>query len=410
MEKHYFTALTLQMRLSAMDETADIIIIGGGVMGTSTALHLAEQGVGEVLLLEKSSLGAGSSGKSGAILRQHYSHEVSVRMARTSLQFYENFQARYDREIGFCQPGMLFIANEAQREALERNVELQRSLGVDTQILDAAALRAAEPHARFADDALGAWEPEAAYVNPVKTVHGLAAAAQEAGATIRTGIGAAEVLRDGGAVRGVRTDGDTKIRADVVVNTAGPWAGQILDQLGLDYPLQVVRPEQAFFEPPADVEERPTMYADLLNGVYWKPEQSDWVRVGKLAFDDDEEVTNPDHYDEGVSNDFVSFAHSALTDRLPAFEHAVSWGGCGALYTVTPDSHPLVGAVPEVEGLYLASGFSGHGFKLAPAVGRGLTGLITETDPAPFDPDFLAVDRLRHDRPVTVPYSYSILG
>jgi len=103
------------MRLSAMDETADIIIIGGGVMGTSTALHLAEQGVGEVLLLEKSSLGAGSSGKSGAILRQHYSHEVSVRMARTSLQFYENFQARYDREIGFCQPGIHFIDNGAQR-------------------------------------------------------------------------------------------------------------------------------------------------------------------------------------------------------------------------------------------------------------------------------------------------------
>ena len=400
----------LQTRPITMDETTDILIIGGGVMGTSTALHLAEQGAGEVLLLEKSALGAGSSGKSGAILRQHYSHKVSVRMARESLHFYRDFRERYGRDIGFAQPGMYFIAEEAQREALERNVELQRSLGVETDILDAAALRDAEPDARFDDDALGAWEPEAAYVNPVKTVHGLAAAAREVGATIRTGTGVAEVLEEGDTVRGARTEAGTTIGADVVVNTAGPWAGRLLERMGLDYPLRAVRPEQAFFEPPGDVEERPTMYADLLNGVYWKPEQSDWVRVGKLAYEDDETVPDPDHYDEGVSDDFVAFARSALADRLPAFERAVSWGGCGALYTVTPDGHPLVGSVPEVDGLYLASGFSGHGFKLAPTIGRGLAGLITDTGPGPFDPDFLAVDRLRHDRPVTVPYAYSILG
>jgi len=393
-----------------MSETTDILIIGGGVMGTSTALHLAERDAGEVLVLEKSALGAGSSGKSGAILRQHYSHEVSVRMARTSLHFYRDFDEHYGRDIGFDQPGMLFIANEAQREALERNVELQRSLGVETEILDAAALRDAEPDARFDDDTLGAWEPEAAYVNPVKTVYGLAAAARDRGVAIRTGEGVAEIVEADGTVRGVRTENGTTIEADVVVNTAGPWAGRLLERMGLDYPLQAIRPEQAFFEPPGDVEGRPTMYADLLNGVYWKPEQSDWVRVGKLAFDGDEEVPDPDHYDEGVSDDFVAFARSALSDRLPAFEDAISWGGCGALYTVTPDSHPLVGPVPEVEGLYLASGFSGHGFKLAPAIGRGLAGLITDTDPAPFAPDFLAVDRLRRDRPVTVPYAYSILG
>lgn len=244
----------------------------------------------------------------------------------------------------------------------------------------------------------------------MKTVHGLATAAREQGATIHTGEGVADIVVEGGTVQGVRTESGTEVEADVVVNTAGPWAGQLLEQIGLDYPLQAIRPEQAFFEPPGDVEGRPTMYADFLTGAYWKPEQSDWVRVGKLSFDDDETVPDPSHYDEGVGTDFVQFARSALSERIPAFERAVSWGGCGALYTITPDSHPLVGPVPEVEGLYLASGFSGHGFKLAPAIGKGMAGLITGADPAPLDPEFLAVDRLRRDEPVTVPYSYSILG
>ncbi len=393
-----------------MPQTVDTVIIGGGVMGTSVALHLAEQKAGRVLLLEKSALGAGSSGKSGAILRQHYSHEGTIRMARESLLFYRDFQSRYGRDIEFNQPGMLFLANEAQREALERNVELQRSFGVETELLGTEALREAEPRSRFEDDVLGAWEPEAAYVNPVKTVYGLAESARERGATVRTGVGVTNVLTENGTVRGVRTSDRETIEASVVVNTAGPWAGTLLDRLNLDYPLQAIRPEQAFFEPPGDYEGRPTMYADLLNGIYWKPEGANWVRVGKLAFDDDEKVPDPDHYDESVSEDFLDVARSALTNRIPSFERAVSWGGCGALYTITPDSHPLVGAVPEIDGLYLASGFSGHGFKLAPAVGAGVAALIVGANPDPFDPDFLAVDRLKRDQPVTVPYSYSILG
>ena len=135
-------------------------------MGTSIALHLVELGVDEVVLLEKSFLGAGSTGKSGAILRQHYSHEVTVRMARESLKYYESFHQRHGRNIDFRQPGMLFLARESEREALEQNVRLQRSLGVDTKLLEAEFLREADPQARFREDALAAWEPEAAYVDP----------------------------------------------------------------------------------------------------------------------------------------------------------------------------------------------------------------------------------------------------
>ncbi len=379
-------------------------------MGTSIALHLFEQEAGRVVLLEKSFLGAGSSGKSGAILRQHYSHETTIRMARKSLKFYASFRERYDRDIGFRQPGMLFIANESERESLERNVEVQRLHGVEAEILDAEGLREVEPRAQFEDDALGAWEPEAAYVNPVRTVYGLADAAQKRGATLRTGVAVTEVMVEDGIARGVRTsEGDT-IESEAVVNASGPWAGTLLQRLDLDYPLQAIRPEQAYLEPPGDFGERTAIYADLLTGIYWKPEDAGWTRIGKMSCEGDEDVPDPDHYDEGVSQDFLDYARSAISERIPSFERAVSWGGCGALYTITPDAHPLVGPVPEVEGLYLASGFSGHGFKMAPAVGAGVAALITDADPAPFDPDFFAVDRLRKNRPVTVPYSYGILG
>lgn len=393
-----------------MSQTADVVIIGGGIMGTSIALHLAERGVSDVVLLEKRFLGAGSSGKSGAILRQHYSHDTTIRMARESLQFYASFRQRYERDIGFRQPGMLFIANESERESLERNVEVQRSHGVETEILDADGLREAESRGQFEDDALGAWEPEAAYVNPVRTVYALAEAAREQGATIRTGVAVTDVRIENGIVRGVRTSEGDAVESEVVINAGGPWAGLLFEGLNLDYPLQAIRPEQAYLEPPGDFGERTAIYADLLTGIYWKPEDAGWTRIGKMSYEGDDEVPDPDHYDEGVSQDFLDFARSAISERIPSFERAVSWGGCGALYTITPDAHPLVGPVPEVEGLYLVSGFSGHGFKLAPAVGAGVAALLTDVDPAPFDPDFFAVDRLRKDRPVTVPYSYGILG
>lgn len=379
-------------------------------MGVSIALHLVEQGCGTVVLLEKRHLAAGSSGKSGAILRQHYSRETTIRMARESRQFYARFAERFGRDIGFTSPGMLFIANESARESLERNVSVQQSIGVETEIVDAAGLRDLEPRGHFEEDALAAWEPEAAYVNPVRTVYAMAEAARERGLHLQTGTRVTEIITEAGRVQGVRTDEGEHIASPVVVNAAGPWAHALFKDLQLDYPLKAIRPEQAYLEPPGDFGGQTAIYADLVTGIYWKPEPAGWTRIGKMSYEGDDEVADPDRYDEGVDQAFIDFTRSAITRRIPAFDRAISWGGCGALYTITPDAHPLIGSVPEVGGLYLASGFSGHGFKLAPSVGAGVAALITGADPDPFDPDLFAVDRLREGRPVKVPYAYGILG
>ncbi len=392
-------------------ETADAIIVGGGVMGLCCALSLAGAGAGRIVLLEKRHVGAGSSGKSGAILRQHYSHRTTIRMSRESLFFYGSFRERTGRDIGFHATPMVFLCHARDRRALEANVALQKSLGVETGVVDSGELRELEPRGVFEEGILGAYETEAGYVDPGKTLHGLFQEARLAGVDVRQGVRVTDVqLRPGGRVRGVVTDGGATIEGDVVINAGGPWAGILCRRLGLDLPLSAIRPEQAYFVPPGDYGAERFIYGDLLTGLYWKPEPSGWTRVGKMSYEGDAHVPDPDTYDEGVSSRFIEHCRAGLARRLPAYRDAVSFGGCGALYTVTPDAHAMIGEVPGIGGFYVVSGFSGHGFKMGPAVGTGVASLVTGADPGPFDAGFFAVDRFEKGRPVRSAYEYGILG
>ena len=170
-----------------MSKSYDHIIVGGGIMGASLALQLTAESDSKVLLIEKSFPGAGSTGKSGAILRQHYSHPVTIAMAREGLQWYSEFEDRFQRSISFHRPGMAFICKEADRDNLERNVKLQRGLGVDTQVIDGATLRELEPNGNFAPDECAAWESEAGNVNPVQAVNEILSVAISQGTDVILG-------------------------------------------------------------------------------------------------------------------------------------------------------------------------------------------------------------------------------
>lgn len=391
-------------------EHRDFVIVGGGIMGAMMALRLAESASGSVLLVEKSYPGAGSTGKSGAILRQHYSHKVTIGMARESLQWYSEFQDHHGIDISFNRPGMAFICKETDRDNLEHNVQLQQSLGVDTSVIDSHALRELEPGGSFADEECAAWEPEAGNVNPVQTVHAVLDCATRAGAEARIGVRVTGFMRDGDRIQGVELDDGSCVAAAMVIVAAGPWAGQLLEEAGVPLPLQALRPEQAFFEPPAGAREKRLIYGDLTNGIYWKPELAGWTRVGFLDMNDDAVVDDPDHYDEGVSGEFISACRERLSRRLPHYCMSPSWGGVGALYTVTPDSHPLIGPVPGLDGIWVVSGFSGHGFKMAPAVARGVAAAIGNDQSGNFEADFFAPDRFTRGAPIEVRYGYGILG
>ncbi|HLV01130.1 MAG TPA: FAD-dependent oxidoreductase, partial [Acidobacteriota bacterium] len=161
-----------------MAQTVDVVVVGGGIIGSSIALFLAESGIKNIVLLEKRFLAAGSSGKSGAILRQHYSHPVTVGMARESLLFYASFKEQWGHDIGFRRPGMVLLTSHDQQDQLKQNVQLQKSLGVQTEVLDRRGLQEIEPRGEFPEDSIGAWEPEAAYVQPVRTVFAMTEAAR----------------------------------------------------------------------------------------------------------------------------------------------------------------------------------------------------------------------------------------
>lgn len=394
-----------------MSAAADAVIIGGGIMGLFCAHELAQQRLGRVILLEKRFCGAGSSGKSGAILRQHYSHRTTILMARESLAFYRTLKERTGRDIGFRPAPMVLLCHERERASIESNVSLQRSFGVAVEMLDARQLRELEPRGEFGEEVVGAVESESGFVDPGRTIDALASLCRDDHVDLREGVRVTDVLLDEShRARGVQTDDGQTIESPVVINAGGPWAGILCKRLGLQMPLKVIRPQQAYFVLPGGHGSEHFIFADLLTGFYWKPEAAGWTRVGRMSYEDDEEVSDPDNYDEGVSGSFVDSCRRGIASRLPAYHHAVSWGGCGALYTVTPDAHALIGEVPGIAGFYVVSGFSGHGFKMGPAVGKGVASMITGCDPGGFDREFFDVDRFAAQQAITTSYRFGILG
>ena len=393
-----------------MQRSYDVVVIGGGVMGLCIATQLRRLGAGSVALLERRHLGAGESGKSGAILRQHYSHVQTIRMARQSLLEFSTFQERTGRDLGFRRPGMLIIVPDSDRAVLEANVRLQQSEGVQVTVLDPDGLRALEPRGRY-EGVVAAWEPEAGFVDPVRTVGAFGAEATRLGVEIILGCEVSSIETEGSAPRrvvGVDTN-QGRVATRQVVAAAGPWSSRLLVPMGIDVPLEVVRPEQAFLRPPADFGDDHVIVADLPNEVYYKPEPGA-TRVGRIAYDNDLRV-DPDSYDEGISTAFLAEAQRRLQQRLPAYARAIRWGGGSALYTITPDGQAAIGPVGALEGFVLVSGFSGHGFKLSPAVGLGVAELVVHGRSRTLDVDFFDPGRFRRAQGArSGGYRFKILG
>jgi sarcosine oxidase subunit beta len=393
-----------------MIRTADVVLVGGGVMGVSIAHHLAQAAAGRIILLEKRHIGAGSSGKSGAIIRQHYSTDLLVRMARQGVLAFRDFASHVQANSGWIGSGCLFIASEKDRAAAEGNVELMRQAGAAAEVRRGIDLNEVVPGAEFGDDEIGAWEPEAGCVDATSVLHGYSESARTMGVTIETDTEVLDIEADRGAVRSVATNGG-RIECGTVVLCAGPWARRLAARSGVDLPLTVVRPQVAYFRRPGDfsTENHPVL-GDLRNGFYCRPDAGGRTLVGALDVSQDEVIANPDSYELGVSGEFIAWTHKQITHRMPAMRRAFSRGGYSGLYTLTPDSHPILGEAPGVRGLYLAVGFSGHGFKLSPAVGRGLAELITTGAYRTLDLSPLRPTRFAEGAPIRSAYEYGLLS
>jgi sarcosine oxidase subunit beta len=374
------------------------LVVGGGVVGAATAFSLAGLHAGRVMLLERRHLAAGASGKSGALVRMHYTNEPEARLAVESLKVFRDFSAVVGGECGFEAVGFLQLVGPGYEAALARNVEVQQRLGVRTQRISLDDVRRLLPGARVDDLGGAAWEADSGFADPSATTFAFAEAARQRGAEIRTHCEVRRVLVAGGRVTGVET-AEGPIAAPVVVLAAGAWAGRLLAPLGLDYGLLPHRVQVTIFRWPSGFAHRHPAVIDAAHRSWFRPEGTAGTLIGvELGV----RHAEPDAFDEGVDPDYVERCRTALAARLPAFAEAGMRGGWAGMIMMSPDGRPIIDQIPGVVGLYALLGDSGTSFKTAPAIGRCLAEWIVEGKPrtadlTPFAAARIAEGRLWHD-------------
>jgi sarcosine oxidase subunit beta len=392
-----------------MIQTCDILIVGGGVIGTSIAHSLARRKVGKVVLLEKSFLGAGSSGKSGAIIRQHYSNVLTAAMAQKSLRVFERFDDLVGGPPVFTHTGMVIVVNERDRAGLEANVKLQRGLGIDVRMISAKDLSGVDPHVKLAGDELAIFEAEAGYVEAVQVVASFAAVARQNGAAILEGIEVQSIVKENGRITGVETNRG-RIACKTMILATGPWATRLAGGVGSPLPVQACRTQVALFRSPPDFGRRRPVYGDFVHGIYFKPTHGDMIHAGSLAGEEINNPVDPDQYNEAADSAWLPQVRRRLSGRYPIMERGYGRGGYGALYGITPDWHPILDRIPGLEGAYCAVGFSGHGFKMSPIVGQLMSELVVDGKTKTMDIFPLRLARFNENDPVKTPYSYGVMG
>ncbi len=356
-----------------MTETADVVVVGGGVVGASAAYHLAAAGAGRVLLLERAdALGTGSTGACAGGFRFQFSSEANIRLSQASVPMILGFTQEHGLPLDVWQDGYLFLVRG--QEAWGRFVaaaELQRALGVEVELLSPEEAEALVPGIALEDVLGAAFGPRDGIADPSGLTNGYATLARRAGAEIRTGVEAAGVLVEGGRVRGVQTRGGD-LDAPAVVNAAGPWAAALAASAGVRLPLEPVPRNVITTGPFAGAPERRTLVVDAETSFYFHRE-GPGVLMGmgspreRVSFD-----TSPD--ERFIVEEILPTAVRVFPP-LEAAGIERTWAG---LYEMTPDRHPILGPAPGLEGFYLANGFSGHGFQHAPIVGKLLAEMIVE--------------------------------
>jgi glycine/D-amino acid oxidase-like deaminating enzyme len=371
-------------------------------MGASIAYHLAARGVRDVVLVERGTLACGPTSRSTAILRRHYSQPLLVRMAEHGLRTYSQFEDAVGAGCGFVRTGLLVGVDPRDRDALQHNVEVARAEGVHMEVVD--DVEEIEP--RLVPGGLDyCLEPEAGYCDPYLGTAGFAAAARREGAEIAEGVTAEAV---GSGV--VQTSAGT-VAAGAVVVAAGPWSSPLLAPLGYELPIRSARAEVGRFRLPADFGPPLPALADFSAcQLYFKPSDPGFIEVGSLSPDHAERPIDPDACPEGAESETLDDFASALRKRLRGAEHGHWRGSWSAIYDVTPDWHPAIGLVPGIGRVFVAAGFSGHGFKLAPAVGLSVAELVCDGRTTTFDLSLLAPERFERGELVSTTYGYSVLG
>jgi sarcosine oxidase, subunit beta len=369
-----------------LPRTADVVIIGGGVVGCSIAYHLARRGARDVLVLERETVGAGTTSKAAGGIRAQFPTETEIRFSLEAIRVFERFEDEFGVDPGYRKIGYLFLISESDDlRGYESRVDLQRSLGVDVRIVTPRDAKALVP-ALHVDDLIAAvWGPGDGMAGPAEVTNGFARRARELGARIAEGVDVAGIELEGGRVSAVVTASGT-VRTRVIVNAAGPAAARVGRLAGVDLPVLPRRRHIFFTEPFPELPGPVPLTTDRKTGFYFRKEMEQVL----LSPGDVEDVS--DDLDVAVDRAKIAETVEKAIHRLPLLEKARIAGGWAGLRPLTPDDHAIIGWAPGVEGFFVAVGFGGHGFQHSPTTGRVVSEWLTDGAPS-MDLSLFAPDR-----------------
>ena len=388
-----------------MTQTADVIVVGAGVQGTSLAFHLARRGVG-VLVLERSTVAAGATGRSSGFVRMHYDLESESRLAWASFPYFRDWAERVgDGDCGFVRTGFVQLVPEDQADALRANVAMQQRVGIPTSVIDAKAVAGLVPGIRIDDVAAAAHEPQSGYADPTGTATGFLAAARRAGARYVGGCQVIGITVEGDHVTGVDSDRG-HFSAPVVVDVAGAWAPTLARTAGVELPVEPWRHATAYFGLPAGRSADFPVVIDHAGGIYFRPEGRELMLVGLET--DNVIGGSPDRPETPLPQSTVDALVNGVCSRVPWMEQGTYRTAHGGQDGITPDQRPIMGRAGP-DGLYVSCGFSGTGFKTAPAVGACLTELILDGRSTTVDIAEYGLERFAEGRRLEGEHSYGHL-
>ncbi|EKT84711.1 sarcosine oxidase subunit beta [Rhodococcus opacus M213] len=370
-----------------LPEQASVVVIGGGVIGASIAFHLAESGVSDVVLLEKDELACGSTCKAAGGVRASFSNEANIAIGLRGLDVYSRFAQEYHQEIDFSRDGYLYLlSDQANVDIFTESVALQNCHGVPSRMVTPEEAQKISPLISTDGLLAASWSPQDGKATPESVVMGYAAAARRHGARIVRHCAVTDIESTGGTITAVVTE-HGRIKTDTVVCAAGAWSAGIGNMLGVNVPVVPVRRQIAFTEPLSELpESSPSLTIDFPSNFYFHPEGKGLL----LGWSDPNER-------EGFNlkfelEDWLMGLGAIAETRVPAvLDYGISTGWAG-LYEVTPDRNQIIDRSTEVEGLLIATGYSGHGFLMGPATGEIVRDLYHGKEPG-YDISSFALDR-----------------
>ncbi|MBZ5596904.1 MAG: FAD-binding oxidoreductase [Acidobacteriia bacterium] len=387
---------------NSQPKTADIVIIGAGVMGASIAFHLAQRNPGKILVIDKDHVGSGGSGRSSALIRMHYSFPPEVQLAVVSLHVFQHWREVVGEPGDFRKTGFVRIVHPNESARLKLNVEMQQGLGVNVQLISRTELKKLEPDWAVDEVDLAAYEPDSGYGDGAGVANDFLSRARDLGVTYLPKTQVTAVRADGGRIRGVVSD-HGEISAPVVVTATGPWTRPMCQNAGYDLPIENEYHQVAILKNAPAMKGGGCACIDSVTATYFRSDGQDKFLVGDFY---GQRGVDPDNFPQRASDDLLEEMIERACRRIPKLENAEVMRGVTGVYDMTPDSRPILGEIPGMDGLYVCAGFSGMGFKISPAIGLVMAELLLDGRAKTVDIAAFRPSRFAEGQPIKAEYEY----